>query len=228
VFFHFIGSRVETRPFQAMGQLLKPGAFKLWGNWMQLVQPHHERLALLGDLGEQLEERLVVRPDVVVHQLVQHDQDVAVQAAFESKGLKPGSHISGSRVEIETRRFSSSGVNCIQLVQPPPARRARSRTTRRGVAAQVTFESKGLKPVNHLIGSRVGNQTRAPCKLWGNWIQLGVAEKFCVPHTHLYRPPAAVVAQLDAHALPLVQVVPHLRLHPRPGSSLHPHDDALI
>jgi hypothetical protein len=42
----------------------------------------------------------------------------AVQVAFESKGLKPGFHFLGSRVE--TRRFQAMGLNCTQRVQPPP------------------------------------------------------------------------------------------------------------
>jgi hypothetical protein len=47
---------------------------------------------------------------------VQQPLDVAVQVAFESKGLKPGYHFIGSRVE--TRRFQALWVNWIQLVQP--------------------------------------------------------------------------------------------------------------
>jgi hypothetical protein len=41
----------------------------------------------------------------------------AVQVEFVSKQiLKPGYHVSGSRVE--TRRFQALWVNCIQLVKP--------------------------------------------------------------------------------------------------------------
>jgi hypothetical protein len=52
---------------------------------------------------------------VVLHELVVHHRGVAVHVAFESKGLKPGYHISGSW--FETRRFQS----------PPPCRGSRWR-----------------------------------------------------------------------------------------------------
>ena len=44
-------------------------------------------------------------------------QGVAVQVAFESKGLKPGYHVTGSRVE--TRRFQARGeLQYFNVLQP--------------------------------------------------------------------------------------------------------------
>jgi hypothetical protein len=75
-------------------QGLKPGAFKLWVNWIQLVQPHrvHGGELILDNLPLLIVERLGV---------------AAVQVAFESKGLKPGYHILSARVE--TRRLQATG-----------------------------------------------------------------------------------------------------------------------
>jgi hypothetical protein len=48
---------------------------------------------------------------------IRSHQDVAVQVAFESKGLKSGCHIPGSGVE--TRRFHAQGkMDSICAVQP--------------------------------------------------------------------------------------------------------------
>jgi hypothetical protein len=45
------------------------------------------------------------------------NRSVAVQVEIESETLKPGDHISGSRVE--TRRFQPQGHSYIQLVPRP-------------------------------------------------------------------------------------------------------------
>jgi hypothetical protein len=75
---------------------MKPGAFKLWVNGIQLVLS-------LTDL------------DAEARHLLQ-SLGVAVQVAFDSKGLKPGNHFTGSRVE--TRRFRSMGrlINFIKVL----------------------------------------------------------------------------------------------------------------
>jgi hypothetical protein len=76
------------------------------------------------------------------------------------------------------------GVNCIKLVQAPPCAEVKLRALiahagvlgreqlrRLGVVVQVAFiETRTLKPVSHLIGSRV--DTKVAFKLWANWIQL--------------------------------------------------------
>jgi hypothetical protein len=63
---------------------LKPGAFKLWVNWMQPVQPH---------LDDGLEQQ------VVVHRLRHNlrNLDVAVQVAFERQNGLIGRTVSLDR-----------------------------------------------------------------------------------------------------------------------------------
>jgi hypothetical protein len=100
-------------------------------------QPLHVHVAV------QVLERVLQRHDV---------HAVALQVAFESKGLKPGYHISGSRVE--TRRFQAMG-QLHPTCTASPRRTTAPSTPAPDVAVQVGFESKGLKPVSHLIGSRV-------------------------------------------------------------------------
>jgi hypothetical protein len=120
-FLHFIGSRVQTRRFQAIGH-----------NWIQLVQP----------------------PPHGAHPQQAHG--VAAQdAAFESKCLKPGYHISGSRVE--TRRFQAMGQADSTCTAPPwraPARFSRCPSTC-CIAVQVELKKQILKPGYHVAGSRV-------------------------------------------------------------------------
>jgi hypothetical protein len=87
--FHFIGSGVETRRFQAMRV-----------NCIQLVQPNQVRDGggRQGEGNSAAKPGDPQRPDVLL--------GVAVQVAFKSKFRKPGYHISGSRV-VETMRLSS-------------------------------------------------------------------------------------------------------------------------
>jgi hypothetical protein len=99
-------------------------------------QPHLEGLvareALLlahpavdGDGGEVALLQQLVQVRAALHGLDEDDNlAVAAQVALESKGLKPGFHFEGSRVETrrlqaETRRFQALWVNWIKLVQPP-------------------------------------------------------------------------------------------------------------
>jgi hypothetical protein len=56
---------------------LKPGAFKLRVNWIQLVQPHQARAAAVEDV-----DRGVARPRL---QVVDAQRYVAVQVDFQSK-----------------------------------------------------------------------------------------------------------------------------------------------
>jgi hypothetical protein len=78
---------------------------------------------------------------------VHSSQCVAVQVAFESKGLKPVSHLIGLRVE--TRRFQAMGKLDSPCTAPPVPDVVHGvvvvdvRPRKRGVAVQVdTFESK--------------------------------------------------------------------------------------
>jgi hypothetical protein len=85
---------------------LKPQvAFKLWVNSVQRAPPRlrlqvlHVERALDLRLRERVRQRL--------------DRDVAAHVALSSKGLKPGYHISGSRVETKPGAFKLR-VNWIQ------------------------------------------------------------------------------------------------------------------
>jgi hypothetical protein len=74
---------------------------------------------------------------------------VAVQVdPFESKGLKPVSHLIGSRVD-ETGRFQATGGQVSSTCTAPPCPSPRCSGT------SCICESKGLKPVSHSIRSRV-------------------------------------------------------------------------
>jgi hypothetical protein len=92
---------------------------------------------------------------------------VAVQVAFESKGLKPGFHLIGSR--FETRRFQDAiGHNWIQLVQPPPGSHAALRS-RRQLSPSLIGRRRGRRWTKgrslqrrRLIGRSSWRQTRQP------------------------------------------------------------------
>jgi hypothetical protein len=82
-----------------------------------------------------------------VHHFILHDLPhlrVAVQAEFESRGLKPVLHYTGSRVE--TRRLSSYGSTGFNLHSLTSAANF-VRSFPRVVALQVAFEKQTLKPV---------------------------------------------------------------------------------
>jgi hypothetical protein len=89
--YHFIGSWVETRRFQAMGQLDSTCTAPLF--------PH------LAPLLDEVARRLVLAP---VRQAVRALGVGGTSYICESKGLKPGFHFIGSRVE--TRRFQALWV----------------------------------------------------------------------------------------------------------------------
>jgi hypothetical protein len=114
-------------------QGLKLCAFKRYGsNWIQLVQPRrrhvvlhpcHHVLGLLVPVAVLLPAR-AAHAEVV--------QGVAVQVEFESKGLKPVSHLIGSRVE--TRRFQAMGQLDSTCTAPPGRTSRGSAARRRGTA----------------------------------------------------------------------------------------------
>jgi hypothetical protein len=116
---------------------------------------------------------------------------------FEETGIYCST---GSKGESPNQARSSYGATAFQRVQPPPkpprwydmsaspnsladlrraSRRLRSvsyrrmKSTRRSVAAQqVAFvKSKGLKPVFHFIGARIGSPGTFQAT-WVNWIEL--------------------------------------------------------
>jgi hypothetical protein len=136
-------------------QGLKPGASKLWVNWIQnLHSPAvvEEKVSVASFAVRY--EHLLSRGDVAnsAH------RDVVVHVACESKGLKPVSHLIGARAE--TRRLSAMGQGESTCTAPPrisrphyppgPTRTATRTATRlpgcRGVALQVAFERQTLKP----------------------------------------------------------------------------------
>lgn len=82
----------------------------------------HERLALHGDLVEELEEFGVVRADVVVHELVEHDEDdvlvvepvaLVVLAELEADAL--------AHVEVVAHPVALLGLHLAELGHLPPA-----------------------------------------------------------------------------------------------------------
>jgi hypothetical protein len=69
---------------------LKPGAFKLWGNWIrELAQPHQ----VASEAGE-LRAALELADDGLRSRIV------AVQVAFERQTLKPVFHLIGDRLWV--------------------------------------------------------------------------------------------------------------------------------
>jgi hypothetical protein len=108
--FHFIGSRVETRRFQAIGPLNSTcTAPPQHGG--HAVEVAHSCAALLLE-ADALDRASRVGLQIRVFALAQEPHQrlhpaahqnrvhvVAVQAAFESKGLKPGFHVIDARVE---------------------------------------------------------------------------------------------------------------------------------
>jgi hypothetical protein len=74
-----------------IGARLKPGAFKLWVNWIQLALPHRAVHSVNGSL------RLLFR--LVLDQSVSRDVERYKLRICKKQTLKPGNRISGSRVE---------------------------------------------------------------------------------------------------------------------------------
>jgi hypothetical protein len=95
-----------------------------------------------------------------------HRLDVAVQVAFERQALKPGIHLTGSRVQ--TRRFQAMGQLIFNVYSPTLSASSSACVHKSGwkkenfanvpspplvtpgVVAPVEFESKGLKPGYHM------------------------------------------------------------------------------
>jgi hypothetical protein len=84
--------------------------------------------------------------------------------AAHARGFPP--HL---RVVVVTAAAAAAAATA-----PPERQQARLVLVARGVAVQVAFESKVLKPGNHLIGSGL---KPGAFKLWVNWIQLALPHR---------------------------------------------------
>jgi hypothetical protein len=138
---------------------------------------------------------------------------VALQVAFERHTLKLVFHFIGYRLWVRKAIGYGSWVNLIQRAEPyrgnllgvedVQPRRVVPRVVHHRAAVQVAFvKSKGLKPVFHLIGSRV--ETRRFRALWVNCIQLAQ------PYHHHHPPVVLVVALQVAFERQIMKPVFHL------------------
>jgi hypothetical protein len=144
---------------------LKPGAYKLWVNCIQLVQPHPApedvRLARAAArvvavqvaIGKQQSLKPVFH---LIGPMVETRRFQAVgqldSVAFESKGLKPGFHLIGPMVE--TRRFQamdgSTGFSLYSPTEMPASVNSSCVSWCRSVASgtscvfQQTFDETGF------------------------------------------------------------------------------------